>query len=98
MPPNKYHHVRSAVLDPERSHECHWPDCHVQVPAAKWGCKDHWLALPKAIRDRIWNAYTLGQEDAHELVSQAYLDAASAAQSWIRSYLAAANARVVHRS
>jgi hypothetical protein len=90
--PNKFHHVKSAQLDPARSHECHWPGCHLQVPAAQWGCKAHWMSLPKIIRDRIWAAYTLGQEDDHSLVSEEYLDAASQAQRWITAYKAAASA------
>lgn len=89
---NKYAHVRSARVDPSTNHTCHWPDCHIQVPRAHWGCREHWMALPKAIRDRIWNAYQAGQEDDRELVSEAYIDAASAAQNWIRSYLAASRA------
>jgi hypothetical protein len=36
------------------SHTCHWPDCRKEVPPAMWGCKQHWFALPKPLRDRIW--------------------------------------------
>ena len=85
---NKFHHVKSAVVDPGIDHPCHWPGCHVQIPRAMWGCKDHWNVLPKALKDRIWNAYTVGQEDYPGLVTGAYLDAASAARSWAEAYMA----------
>jgi len=28
-----------------------------------WGCRKHWFMVPKAIRDRVWEAYRVGQED-----------------------------------
>ena len=85
MVPNKYAHVRNARLDPTRSHTCHWPGCRLEVPAAQWGCRAHWKALPAHIRRAIWDAYEIGQEDHQELVSKAYLEAAEAAQAWIRA-------------
>jgi hypothetical protein len=94
---NKFAHVRAARVDPHDHHTCHWPGCNIQVPRAYWGCREHWMMLPKMIRDRIWEAYQPGQETGQELVSEAYIDAASAAQAWIRSYLAAANAPGVPR-
>lgn len=48
-----------------------------------WGCKPHWFALPKALRDRIWDTYQVGQEDRMD-PSPAYLEAAEAVQAWIR--------------
>lgn len=69
-----------------RPHHCHWPGCKKQCPPACWGCKDHWYTLPKHIRNRIWYAYRPGQEkDMHP--SKAYLEAATAAQEWIKAYL-----------
>lgn len=44
------------------SHKCHWPGCEVAVLPAVWGCKPHWFALPKRLRDRIWEAYRRWQE------------------------------------
>lgn len=41
-------YVRQSGQD--RRHECHWPDCHTQVPPAMWGCKPHWFKLPKRLR------------------------------------------------
>lgn len=66
-----------------RDHACHWPGCNVQVPPAKWGCTKHWFWLPKEIRDRIWRAFRPGQE-INLTPSREYLDAAAAAQEWIR--------------
>lgn len=83
---HKYAHVRGAKVDADDNHTCHWPGCHVQVPRAMWGCKGHWLSLPKILRDRIWAAYTIGQEKDASLVTQEYLDAATAVQEWIASY------------
>lgn len=67
-----------------RNHTCHWPGCGKQVPPAMWGCKSHWFALPKALRDRIWRTYQIGQE-VTKTPSSEYMDAADAVQQWIRS-------------
>jgi hypothetical protein len=63
-------------------HTCHWPGCDQQVPPAMWGCKDHWLKLPKAIRADIQASYRAGQEIT-KTPSAAYLIAARKAQDWI---------------
>jgi hypothetical protein len=86
---NKFHHVKSARLDPTDSHECHWPGCRMQVPRAMHMCREHWLTLPKMLRDRIWAAYEVGQEADQRLVSAEYVDAASAARRWAETFLAA---------
>ncbi|MBY0459370.1 MAG: hypothetical protein K2V38_18750 [Gemmataceae bacterium] len=70
----------------ERAHGCHWPGCTRQVPPARWGCKPHWFALPKPLRDAIWAAYRPGQEKDFA-VSPAYVAAARAAQDWIAAEL-----------
>lgn len=76
----KVDHVRSAP--DEGNHHCHWPGCDTEVKPALWGCKRHWYSLPKAIRDRIWNAYKPGQERS-KTPSTEYVAAARAAQDWI---------------
>ena len=48
-----------------------------------WGCKPHWFALPKPLRDRIWTAYKPGQEIT-KTPSPAYLAAARDVETWIR--------------
>lgn len=66
-----------------RSHECHWTGCGKMVPPALWGCKAHWFALPKGLRDRIWATYRAGQErDGRP--SPEYLAAADEVQRWIK--------------
>ncbi len=76
----KANHVRAARQT--RGHTCHWPGCDRQVPPAMWGCRSHWYALPKALRDRIWRTYRIGQE-ADGRPSREYLEAARAVQDWI---------------
>lgn len=81
MESNKYAHVRHAQQT--RPHTCHWPGCDKQVPPARWGCTVHWYKLPLSIRNRIWAAYRLGQEESGD-VSPEYLAAAQTAQEWIK--------------
>lgn len=77
---DKVAHVKRAGQT--RDHECHWPGCPRQVPPAMWGCREHWFALPKRLRDAIWRAYRPGQE-ADRRPSVAYLEAAREVQTWI---------------
>lgn len=65
-----------------RNHTCHWPGCEKQVPPAMWGCKPHWFALPKWLRNRVWEAYVPGQERRMD-PSAEYLDVAREVQDWI---------------
>lgn len=65
-------------------HFCHWPDCREQVPPRFWGCRYHWYALPRSIRDEIWRTYRPGQE-VMKTPSPEYIAAAQAAQDWIRT-------------
>lgn len=67
-----------------RPHHCHWPGCDKQVPPAMWGCRAHWFALPKTLRDAIWRTYRPGQEKDFA-PSRAYLEAANAVQAWIKA-------------
>lgn len=68
-----------------RNHECHWPGCKKQVPPAMWGCYQHWMTLPKRLRDKIWAAYEPGQE-VTMTPSREYLKVAQEVQEWIKSY------------
>ena len=80
----KVAHVKRAGQT--RAHTCHWPGCDKQVPPAMWGCKGHWFALPKRLRDQIWATYRRGQE-VTMTPSADYLKAAAEAQRWIGEYL-----------
>jgi hypothetical protein len=63
-------------------HTCHWPGCGKLVPPKMWGCKEHWFALPKPLRDRIWAAYQPGQEIT-KTPSLEYIEAAKQVRNWI---------------
>jgi hypothetical protein len=78
---DKVSHVKRAGQT--RDHACHWPNCREQVPPAMWGCRAHWYAIPKALRDRIWRTYKPGQE-VRMTPSKEYVAAAAAVQEWIR--------------
>jgi len=69
----------------ERAHTCHWPGCGKQVPPARWGCRGHWFALPKHLRDRIWRTFRPGQE-VTLTPSAEYIAAAREVQAWIARY------------
>lgn len=36
---------------------CFHPECNKAVDNDMFGCKKHWLGLPKVIRDKIWDKY-----------------------------------------
>lgn len=67
------------------THLCHWPGCTREVPPAMWGCRSHWFALPKELRDRIWDAYVPGQEIRKD-PSPAYIQVAFEVQDWIADH------------
>jgi hypothetical protein len=76
----KADYVRSQVQT--RSHACHWPGCDRQVPPAMWGCRTHWYALPRELRNRIWATYRPGQE-ATLTPSREYVAVACEVREWI---------------
>jgi hypothetical protein len=43
-------------------HTCHAEACTTAVPPKMFMCRSHWYQLPKAMRDKIWELYTPGQE------------------------------------
>jgi len=79
----KVRHVRRATQT--RGHGCHWPGCGAEVPPAQWGCRTHWYALPKWLRDKVWRAYRVGQEETMT-PSREYLAVADEVQEWIREH------------
>lgn len=64
-------------------HLCHWPSCKTEVPPRLWGCRQHWYALPKPLRDRLWATYESGQEIT-KTPSLEYLRVAADVQRWIQ--------------
>lgn len=67
------------------SHICHWPGCTREVTPKMWGCKPHWFALPKELRDQIWESYVPGQEIRKD-PSPEYIVAAKRVQEWITQW------------
>jgi hypothetical protein len=63
-------------------HLCHWPGCAQRVPAAMWGCRQHWFALPLGLRNQVWAAYRPGQE-VTKTPSLSYVEVARQVQAWI---------------
>jgi hypothetical protein len=50
-----------------------------------WGCREHWYALPKHLRDEIWRTYVPGQEIT-KTPTMGYLTAARHVQEWIKAH------------
>jgi hypothetical protein len=67
---------------PAYPRSCFWPRCTVIVPADRLGCRGHWYALPKALRDRIWAHFVPGQDAA--TCSQDYAEALCEVLAWAR--------------
>lgn len=79
----KADHVRKALASGKTGyHTCHWPGCEKSVPPAAWGCRPHWYALPQALRNQIWAAYSPGQEDT-KTPSARYIEVALEVRQWI---------------
>lgn len=47
-----------------------------------WGCTQHWYQLPGVLRNKIWRAYRINQEETGT-PSRAYLNVAREVQEWI---------------
>jgi len=65
-------------------HYCHWPKCSVEVPPFLWGCKRHWLKLPKNLRDAIYDNYRPGQE-MDKRPSGNYIKVVREVRKWIKA-------------
>ena len=66
----------------ELMHTCHATNCKRNVPPEMFMCRQHWFTLPKAMRDRIWATYRVGQCDDWN-ISHEYAEAARAAVRYI---------------
>ena len=67
------------------SRTCPVPQCGLAIPPTHALCQEHWLALPRAARERIWESYeklrgamTLANIDAHHALIRAEVAAAAA--------------------
>jgi hypothetical protein len=65
-------------------HGCHWPGCERRVSPRWWGCREHWQALPVALRQRLWATYRPAQEIGRR-PSAAYLEAVAEVEQWIEA-------------
>ena len=79
---SKADYVRREARKGAGGHHCHWPGCYAAVPPAMWGCKRHWFALPKGLRDKVWRTYRPGQEIT-KTPSKEYIAVAREVQDWI---------------
>lgn len=80
---DKRQYVRDRIGSDDGDHTCHWPGCDKRVPAALWGCRRHWMKLPKHLRDQIWRTFRPGQEE-DKSPSADYLAVATKVREWIR--------------
>lgn len=79
----KYDYVREKIAAHKPgNHGCHWPGCGKSVPAAAWGCKQHWYMLPTGLRNKIWAAFRPGQEET-KTPSRRYVEVALEVREWI---------------
>lgn len=62
-------------------HECHHPLCNRTVDPKMFMCKNHWFALPPAMRQLIWHYYQPGQEIT-KTPSRPYLIVTHAIIAW----------------
>ncbi|WP_233872413.1 hypothetical protein [Paraburkholderia adhaesiva] len=67
------------------AHRCGWPNCPRMVPPGRWGCREHWHALPNNLRAWIGRSYRAGFE-AGTHPTRSWLDAHRAALEWIREH------------
>jgi len=67
-----------------RDHHCHYPGCTKTVPPAMWGCYSHWMRLPRELRDKVWEAYSIGQEVSMS-PSREYIKVVNEVEDWIRT-------------
>jgi hypothetical protein len=53
------------------THTCPAPVCNRQVPYERLACRIHWYAIPRHLRDRVWEAYLSGSDDHLDAVAEA---------------------------
>jgi len=64
------------------SHHCHATNCNEKVSPEMFMCRDHWVSLPKVMKDEIWRTYRPGQCD-DKSPSSDYCRAAKIAVTYI---------------
>jgi hypothetical protein len=68
------------------SHHCHWPGCKVETRNInQWACDDHWVILPRHIKDALWETYvTKGYSNKDMRVE--YIEVFRLAHDWALRY------------
>lgn len=61
---------------------CQWPGCTRKVPAAYWGCNEHYYALPVYLRAKLRDSYRFLFEGGTPH-SADYVAALAETQRWI---------------
>ena len=52
-------------------HKCPAPPCNRRVPYEMLACRNHWYAIPRHLRDQIWDAYLSGSPEHTTLIAEA---------------------------
>lgn len=60
---------------------CRWPNCGREVPAGRWGCREHWFLLPWRLRHRLIETVEPAQLDGAP-PGPAWLEASEEARDW----------------
>jgi hypothetical protein len=69
-----------------RTHRCAAVDCTKLVPLRMLMCREHWMALPRGLRNQVWRTYQPGQEANLALADASYLSAVHEAQAWLAKH------------
>lgn len=62
---------RRVRNDADSTHECPAPPCTRRVSQDRLACRNHWYALPRTLRDQIWDAYLSGAPEHTALIAEA---------------------------
>lgn len=60
---------------------CRWPGCQIRVPHGRWGCREHWYALPWRLREALIETVEARQLSGGP-PSPAWLEASEQARAW----------------
>jgi hypothetical protein len=66
-----------------KTHKCFAVDCGSRVPAKMLMCNAHCIALPKRLRDAVWQAYVAGQEHDPNLATMEWRAAVQACRDYL---------------
>jgi hypothetical protein len=64
-----------------KNRRCPIKGCNVPIPARLLMCGGCWRPLPRDLKSAVYAHYNHGQEQAHSLITRAYVAAARAAMA-----------------